>query len=207
MSGNSVNKLLKKRNMSGNIELDSFDRGKESVVVNGTNAVCWFKFDDGRVLFKEYENDLEAYGEVLYSLVASKYGVDCAKYDFASYNGKKGTISYDVAYGDNKIAIDGLTLFCRYSLDKIPKIIRNSRSSFDVMEMFNKKYNNYYELMRVFNNRYPEDACRLENQLVRMFILDVFLDHVDKKLHNLLIVTDEYGKNASLVSTPLKNAG
>ncbi len=198
---NSISKILKKRNMSsGNIELDSFEKSKENGIVNGTNAVYWFKFDDGRVLFKEYSNDLEAYGEVLYSMVASKYGVNCAKYDFASYKDKKGTISYDVAFGDNKIAIDGLTLFSRYSLDKIPQIVRKNSSQLDVLEMFNKKYNNYHELMRVFNNRYPDDCDKLENQLVRMFILNVLFDHVDSNLYNLLIVTDEYGNNASLYS-------
>lgn len=199
--GNNLSKLLKKRNMStGNIELDSFEKSKESIVVNGSNALCWFKFDDGRVLFKEYDNDLEAYGEVLYSVVANRYGVKCAKYDFASYKGKRGTISYDLAFGNDKVAIDGLTLFARYNLDKLPKIVRNSTSNFDVLEMFNKKYNNYRELMRVFNSRYPNDVDKLEAQLVKMFILDVFFDHVDKNLYNLMIVTNQYGMNAEFYS-------
>lgn len=200
MGNNSVSKLLKKRNVSGNIDLGYFDKQKDSSLVYGSNAKCWFKFDDGRVLFKEYDNELEAYGEVLYSKVAEKYGVNCAKYDFATYKGVDGTISYDVAYGGNKIAIDGLTFFARYNPDHLPDIIRNRTNNVEVISMFNKKYNNYTEISKLFEKRYPDDINRLQEELVNMFILDVLFDHVDKNLWNLMIVSDEYGNNPCLYS-------
>lgn len=197
---NSVSKILNKRNHLGNIELDSFEKRKESGIVFGSNAMCWFKFDDGRILFKEYDNDLEAFGEVLYSEVAAKYGVECAKYDFASYKNKIGTISYDVAFDDGKIAIDGVTLFARYGNDKLPDMITKKTNNLEVIRMFNKKYNNYEQLVDVLGNRYPQDLDGIKQELIKTFILDVLFDHVDKNLWNLMIVTDEYGKNAHLVS-------
>lgn len=200
MSVNSVSKLLKKRNEEGNIELDTFEKQKENTLVYGSNAKYWFKFDDGRVLFKEYENDLEAYGEVLYSKVADKYGIECAKYDFATYNNQRGTISYDVAYKNGLVALDGLVLFTRYNPDHLPDIIKRRSNNLEVLVMLNKKYNNYNELTKLFENRYPQDVEKLQKQLLKMFILDVLLDHVDKNLWNLLVTSDEYGNNPSLVA-------
>lgn len=197
---NSVSRILKKRNNFGIIELDSFDKNKENGLVYGSNAKCWFKFDDGRVLFKEYDNELEAFGEVLYSKIADEYGISCAKYDFATYKNGRGTLTYDVAYSDNKIAIDGLTLFSRYNQDHLPKSIKNNTDNIEIMSMFNKKYNNYQELTKVFESRYPDDVKRLQHELIEMFILDVLLDHVDKNLWNILLVSDEYGNNPHLVS-------
>lgn len=197
---NSVSKILNKRNHLGNIVLDQFDKRKETGVVFGSNAKCWFRFDDARILFKEYENDLEAFGEVLYSEVATKYGVNCAKYDFASYKNETGTISYDIAFGDDKIVIDGVTLFTRYGKDNLPAMVTKQTNDLNVIRMFNKKYNNYDQLIEVLQERYKEDILTLKQELIKMFILDVLFDHADKNLWNLMIVTDEYGKHAQLVS-------
>lgn len=200
MASNSVLKILKKRNSFGQIELDYFSKCKDSSPVYGSNAKLWFKFSDGRILFKEYENELEAYGEVLYSKVAKKYGVNCAEYDFAKYDGQSGTISYDIAYKDNLVAIDGLTLFVRYNPDHLPDNIKKRTNNLEVISMFNKKYNNYEELTKVFEKRYPDDVENLQKELIDMFILDVLFDHVDKNLWNLMLVSDEYGNNPHLVS-------
>lgn len=199
MAGISVSKLANKRS-NGYIALDSFEKYKDSTPAYGSNAKCWFKFNDARILFKEYENPLEAYGEVLYSKVADKYGINCAKYDFATYKGDKGTISYDVAYKNGLIAIDGLVLFTRYSPDRLPDVIRRRTNDLEVIAMFNKKYNNYNELTKLFEIRYPQDVIRLQRELLKMFILDVLFDHVDKNLWNLLITSDEYGNNPEIVS-------
>ena len=196
----SVSKLLKRRNIYGDIELDYFEKSKESTLVYGSNAKCWFGFDDGRVLFKTYDNELEAYGEVLYSKVANKYGVNCAKYDFAFYKDEYGTISYDLAYKNGLVAIDGMTLFARYTPDKLPEIMRRNIHNIDVISMFNKKYNNYEEFSKVFNERYPNDVKELQQEMIKTFILDVLLDHADKNLWNILLLTDEYGNNPHFVS-------
>jgi hypothetical protein len=184
----------------GDIDLKSLEKFKDSVYVSGTNAMCWFKFDDGRILFKKYDDELSAYGEVLYSKVASKYGINCAKYDFATYKEYTGTISYDIAFGEHKIAIDGVTLFARYNPTHLPDIINRSTSNLGVMVMFNKKYNNYQELTKLFETRYPDDVETLKEEVIKTFILDVLFDHVDKNLWNIMIVTDEYGKNAHFFS-------
>lgn len=212
-----MDKMEKKRNSNGDIVLDTFDSYKDNSFVYGSNAKCWFKFDDGRVLFKSYNDkprrskemylddsddtsELMPYGEVLYSIAAKEYGVNCAKYDFATYKGEIGTISYDLVYGNNNIAIDGLTLFARYNPDHLPDIMRKNTNNLDVIMMFNKKYNNYKELSKVFEARYPEDVERLQNELVNIFVLDVLFDHVDKNLWNIMVVTDEYGNDPHVVS-------
>lgn len=200
MGSNSVSRLLKKRNTCGEIELDKFEKLKETSLVYGTNAECWFRFDDARILFKFYENNLEAYGEVLYSKVAQKYGINCAEYDFASYGGESGTISYDVAFGSDTIAIDGLTMVTRYNNNNLPDIITKRSNNIEVISMLNKKYNNYEELTKLFEMRYPDDVESLQKELIEIFILDVLFDHVDKNLWNIMVVTDLYGNNAHLVS-------
>ena len=200
MSGNGVSKILKKRNMYGQIEMDRFERAKETTLVYGSNAKCWFGFDDGRVLFKSYENELEAYGEVLYSKVAKNHGINCASYDFAKYNNEEGTISYDVGYGEDVVAIDGLTLVTRYNNQQLPAIITKKSNSIEVIAMLNRKYNNYEELTKLFEARYPENVESLQEELIKIFVLDVLFDHVDKNLWNIMVVTDLYGNNPHMVS-------
>ena len=196
----SVTRLLKRRNVYGDIELDYFEKAKESTTVYGSNAKCWFGFNDGRVLFKTYDNELEAYGEILYSKAAKKYGINCAEYDFASYKDEQGTISYDLAYNNGLVAIDGMTVFARYNPDRLPDIIRRNIHSIDVISMFNKKYNNYEQFSKVFEERFPENVKELQQEMIRTFILDVLLDHVDKNLWNILLVSDVYGNNPHFTS-------
>lgn len=195
----SVEKLIKSRNHQGQINLDKFESNKENGFVYGSNAKCWFKFNDGRVLFKNYDNPLEAYGEVLYSVISKNHDIKCARYDFAKYKQESGTISYDVS-GDNRVAIDGLTLVARYNAKHLPDIITKGTKNLEVISILNKTYNNYQSLISIFEKRYPDDAKLLEESLIKTFILDVLLDHVDKNLWNIMIVTDEYGYNAELVS-------
>ena len=205
MASNSIEKIYKKRiKLGGYIDLNPFASSKESSYVYGSNARCWFKFDNGRILFKAYENDLEAYGEVLYSSIANKHKVNCPRYDFATFKtGREeeyGTISYDLAYGEDKIAIDGLTLFARYGDDRMPDLLKNRGHNLELVKMFNKKYNNYEEFTKLFERRYPDDVKALQKELIRMFVLDVLLDNVDKNLWNIIIVTDSYGNNPHLYS-------
>lgn len=205
VANDSIKKLYKKRiRPGGYLDLNQFLQLKENSYVYGSNARFWLRFNDGRVLFKSYENDLEAYGEVLYSSIASGHDVNCPTYDFATCDVGKdveyGTISFDLGYGDDKIAIDGLTLFARYGNDSIPDILKNRTDNLEVVKMFNKKYNNYAEFTKLFERRYPDDVKTLQKELIRMFTLDVLLDNVDKNLWNIIIVTDEYGNNPHLYS-------
>jgi hypothetical protein len=170
MASNSVSKILKKRNSNGQIELDKFAKCRENLLVYGSNAKYWFKFDDARVLFKSYENDLEAYGEVLYSMVAKNHSINCADYDFATFENESGTISYDVAFDDDKIAIDGLTLVTRYNDNRLPNIITKRSHNIEVISMLNKKYNNYEELTKLFEARYPDNVENLQAELIKIFV-------------------------------------
>ena len=77
MAVNTVDKLLKKRNEEGNIELDSFEKLKVNSLVFGSNAKFWFNFDDGRVLFKEYEKqiDIMFYGHFHTGFIEEENGI------------------------------------------------------------------------------------------------------------------------------------
>lgn len=200
MKKNNTFESLKKRNSLGDIDLNNFTKFKEKTFVYGSNAKFWFKFNDTRILFKEYDNKLESYGEVLYSKVAKKYGVNCAEYDFATYKNSFGTISYDIAFDKDLTIIDGMTLFSRYNQDNLPEMITKRIYNLQVISMFNKKYNNYYEFSKLFNERYPDSVEVLEKELVKMFVLDVLFDHVDKNLWNVMIVSDSYGNNPHIVA-------
>ena len=84
------------RDKAGYINLNKLESYKEKgEVVEGKHAKQWYNVDGCRFLHKEYNDIFPAFGEVLYSRIASSVGVKCADYDFAVCDGKIGTISYD----------------------------------------------------------------------------------------------------------------
>ena len=168
MADNKISKLYRRKTKYEDyLDLTPFEKNKESVVVRGTNARFWFKFDDDRVLFKSYDDIIEAYGEVLYSQVAEKYDINCAKYEFAKYKDEYGVISHDLGYKNDRMIMDGLTLFVRYETE-MPEALKQNSRSLEVMLMLNKKYNNYQAFMEMFEKRYPEEVHNLEEEMIEL---------------------------------------
>ena len=155
----------------GFINLNNLESYREKgEIVEGSNAKNWFNVDGVRFLFKEYGDILPAFGEVLYSKIGISSGVNCAEYDFAEYNGKKGTISYDFL-GDDEVYYNFLELTTqfgdtRFSLEKI-------KENRELLIMHNNKYNNLSSVKDLLQELFAvseEDKTILEIELIKMFV-------------------------------------
>ena len=65
-----------------------------------------FWFNNYQWMYKEVDNDYgtyEEYSEVICYEIAKLLGIDCAEYDLATHNGKKGVITRSVVNSDEKI--------------------------------------------------------------------------------------------------------
>lgn len=185
------NKIEELRNKEGYINLDKLESFIEKgEIVEGSNAKQWFNFEGVRFLFKEYDSVLPAFGEVLYSRIADSCGVDCAEYDFATYKGAIGTISYDFL-GEEKAYYNFLELTTQFMDTKFTlEEIKNNR---DLLVLHNNKYNNLFAiknlLEEIFND--PDEKERVEVELIKQFCLDVVFWHKDRRLWNYGVVVDE----------------
>lgn len=187
------------RNDEGFINLNKLDNFREKgEVVEGSHAKVWFNVEGVRFLFKEYDDVLPAFGEVLYSRVANKCGVKCASYDFAVYNGKVGTISYDFLNENSAYYsfLELTTQFCdtKFTMEEIVK-------DKGLLVVQNNKYNNLTTICGVLEEIFSIDEEEKENiemELVKMFCLDALFVHADRRLWNYGVVVDEVKDEMSL---------
>ena len=137
------------RNKQGFIDLNKLKRFRENgVVVEGSNAKCWFNFGGERFLFKEYDNLLSVFGEVLYYRIARECGVDCAQYDFALFDGKKGTISFDFLK-KNETYYSFLELTSEFGENNLD--LEDITTNRELLVMQNNKYNNLISIKSLIN--------------------------------------------------------
>lgn len=180
------------RNKEGFINLNNFEQYREKgEVVEGSNAKTWFNVSGVRFLFKEYNDVLPAFGEVLYSKLASKLGINCAEYDFAVYCGKKGAISYGFLGKDevyyNFLELTSNFFDTQFSFDEI----RNDR---DLLLLHNNKYNNMISIKNLLKDLFDvhgEDKKKIETEIIEMFCLDTIMCHGDRNLWNYGIIINE----------------
>ena len=180
------------RDSNGYINLNKLESYREKgEVVEGKNAKCWYNVDGCRFLFKEYKDILPAFGEVLYSKVAALCNVSCAEYDFAIYNGKIGTISYDFLSEDkvyyNCFELTTKFLDVKFSLEDI----KNNK---ELLIMHNNKYNNLIAIRELLNNLFgtsDKEKREIEIELIKRFCLDTVFLHRDRNLWNYGTIVDE----------------
>lgn len=187
-----MKKIESCRGKSGFINLNKLENYKEKGdIVEGSNAKAWFNVDGVRFLFKEYNSLLPAYGEVLYSKVAKLCEVNCASYDFAIYNGKVGTISYDFLK-ENTAYYNFLELTTQFGDTKFTlDEIKNNR---DLLILYNNRYNNLLSIKELLKNIFninDKDCELVELELIKMFCLDALFWHEDRRLWNYGVVVDE----------------
>lgn len=180
------------RNEAGYINLNNLNRYREKgEIVEGSNAKTWFNVEGVRILFKEYSSVLPAFGEVLYYKVARECGVNCAEYDFAEYNGKRGTISYDFL-GKDRFYYNFLELTTQFSDTKFTYEERVKNR--ELLVLHNNKYNNLSSIKVVLGeifNISEEEKKKIELELVKMICLDTVFWHRDRNLWNYGVVVDE----------------
>lgn len=187
------------RNKQGFIELNKLKRFKESgVVVEGSNAKCWFNVSGERFLFKEYDDILSVFGEVLYYRAAQICDIDCAQYDFAILDDKKGTISFDFLK-ENETYYNFLELSSEFGENNLD--LTDISTNRELLIIQNNKYNNLSAikslLARLF--RIPlEQRKEIEQGLVKMFVLDTLLWHQDRTIWNYGIVINEENDDVRL---------
>lgn len=180
------------RNKDGYINLNVLDNYREKgEIVEGSNAKTWFNVEGCRFLFKQYDSALPAFGEVLYSKIGNNAGVNCAVYDFALYNGKIGTISYDFLK-ENEVYYNCLELTTQFSDTKFSyEEIRNNR---DLLILHNNKYNNLSSIQNLLNDLFNVSDVykkKMEIELIKMFCLDTVFWHRDRNLWNYGIIINE----------------
>lgn len=180
------------KNKDGFVELNKLKKYREKgTVVEGSNAKCWFNVSGERFLFKEYGDVLSAFGELLYYKASQICGVDCAEYDLAIFEGKKGTISFDFL-SENETYYNFLELSSDFGENNLD--LENVSTDRDLLILQNNKYNNLSSikslLARLF--RIPlEQRREIEIGLIKMFVLDTLFWHVDRTIWNYGIVINE----------------
>jgi len=187
------------RNEHGYINLDKLKNYIEKgEIVEGSYAKGWYNTDGVRFLFKEYNDVLPCFGEVLYSCVANKCGVKCAEYDFAIKDGRVGTISYDFL-DEHKAYYNFLELttqFCETNFT-LEEIMEDK----DLLRLQNNKYNNVVSICGVLEDIFnisQEERDNIELELVKMLCLDILFLHEDRRLWNYGVVVDESSDTMTL---------
>ena len=180
------------RNKDGFIDLNKLWSYREKgSVVEGSNAKQWFNVDGTRFLFKEYSSVLPCFGEVLYYKAAKQCGVRCAKYDFASYGNKIGTISYDFLR-KNEAYYNFLELVAQFGDSNFD--INNIKSNYEMLVLLNNKYNNLAAIKNLVSRLFytsNEEKNNIEKDLIKMFVLDTIFWHTDRTLWNYGTIVNE----------------
>lgn len=192
------NKIDICRNKDGFIDLNKLKNYREKgISVEGSNAKVWFNVNGKRFLFKEYDSILPCFGEVLYYKAAKMCGIDCAVYDFAEYEGKFGTISYDFLK-KNEAYYNFLELTSQFGDTNFD--LENISTNYDLLVIQNNKYNNLSSIKSMLNNLFrasSENKVCIENKLIDMFCLDTLFWHLDRTLWNYGVIVNEETDNVS----------
>ena len=209
---------------NGYINLNEFFFNKYGINVNeitdlrnvitleqlGNRSKFWFDLDDRRVMFKEqYANTLEAYAELILSLMIEKMQIpylSAAKYDLAvlTYKDKKilGVITENFKkegikyYTGSDIIVD---VYNRYIKNDIGLIKELGLEGLDEKSLLNK-LNSLEELWLILTNffrnkPYAEDnVTRLMSSLANLYMFDALTIQGDRHSDNWMVGIDENGK-------------
>lgn len=180
------------RNKEGFINMDRLIHYREKgIVVSGSNAKGWYNVNGTRILFKEYDNVLACFAEVLYYRAARMCGVDCAAYDFAMCEGKVGTISYDFL-GVDECYYNFLELTSQFGDSNFD--LENISNNHDLLVIQNNKYNNLSSIRNLLGRLFHISKAQkkeIEKGLIKLFCLDTLFWHQDRTLWNNGIIVDE----------------
>lgn len=190
-------------------------------IANGRNKKYWFenKRTGNTALFKyptRQENGriLKDYvSEVLSSRVAQLINIQCAKTEFATYNGEIGVLSHNVLE-ENEILIDGAVLLEREKFKRNSEEKYSTGSVLNSLKMFALKGNKDManEARRHFNENYSIDMVLaslrefgLEKEFVKTVFFDALIGNNDRNQSNYGIIYNE--KEKSYKMCPLYDNG
>lgn len=185
-------KIENSRNDNGCIDLAKLEEYKEpGEFISGTYTKNWYNVEGTRFLYKQYDNELLCFGEVLYSEAAKQANVECAVYDFCELNGSKGVITYDFLK-DDEAYYTTLELTSQFTDTKFT--LQEIQSNRELLAIHNSKYNNLESIKELLENLFhvsEVEKIKIQKELVKMFCLDTLFWHSDRNLWNHGVIVDE----------------
>ena len=142
----------------------------------------WFEFDDDKYFFKKSKNINSIYNELIAEELANQFGIRCAHYDLGSNQNNIGNISKNfISKNDNFMTMRDVIIKS--------KLYENEDAA-----------NNLISLWNVLSIVYKDDFIvkKLMNQLVDIFIFDVFTSQFDRHCDNFGII-----ENSEINISPL----
>lgn len=180
------------RDSSGCVDLEKLEEYKEKgEVVGGSYTKAWYNIDGTRFLYKQYENDLLAFGEVLYSEASRQANVNCARYDFCKLGEQKGVVTYDFLSKDEAY-YTMLELCSEFSNNKFS--LEEIQKDRELLAIYNSRYNNLESIKELLVELFElnlDDREKVEIELVKMFCLDTLFWHSDRNLWNHGVIVNE----------------
>lgn len=180
------------RDSKGCINLAKLEEYKEKgEVVGGSYTKAWYNVNGERFLYKQYNNVLLAFGEVLYYEASKQTNVNCAKYDFCKERENIGVITYDFL-NKNEAYYSCLELTSEFSDSNFS--LEEIRRNKDLLSLYNSKYNNLETTKEMLFNLFnvsSEEKREIHRELVKMFCLDTLFWHSDRNLWNYGVIVNE----------------
>lgn len=129
---------------------------KDEIESRGARFKFWF--NKHNYMYKEiYEGSYEDFAEVIATELAEELEIECAEYDFAIYNGKRGVVTKNVAKeaeGDNMIS----------GTEIIKEVFSQC-----VLPVLNLKQN-YYNILQNYVNNYGTDKYQYDTSVKQQMI-------------------------------------
>ena len=154
----------KKRDSLGLIELDNIKLKNINYTRPGKYNNFAFTVKGKKYFFKRCASITSIYNELIAEEIAKEYGIKCAHYDLASYNGMVGTISQDISEDCDNF----------YLLSEIIDDDRNNIN--DIILTLQQKYKN------------PNIINTLKKELIDIFTFDILIANHDRHPENLAII-------------------
>lgn len=146
--------------------------------LEGIHPKKWYLFEDGKILFKQSDNEFGYFGELLYAKLAQNCGVNHAEYFLAKKDNKIGVMTPD--FIKNDIYISGREIIAKglnYSHIKY--------NDFNIIEEYNK-HNNLRDVKKYLKEMFvnEEIVSFIIKDMVKMFTLDVLTCNNDRHTTN-----------------------
>lgn len=180
----------------------------------GTDALCWIKYQGDSYLFKSLKDfEYNVWGELLSEEFAKRLNIPCASYRAAYFGNKKGVLSKQMLKSDETLILGSeifqdffnqkvrnsnqeKTLKEKFDLYEIPKEMRNYDSFKQSNSVF-KRLNNLEHVWNILATRKDiseEELTTLVNSYTKMLLFDIFTLQADRHPNNWGVVKTANGK-------------
>lgn len=182
----------------------------------GTNALCWIKYQGDSYLFKQYPDfENNVWGELLSMEFAKKLNLPCAEYHTASLGNKKGLLSKQMLKTDETLILgyevfqdffnieikNGTlkeTLKNKFDNYLIPDEIRNYDSLKQSNEVFSRlnTLDQVWDILEERQDLGKEEVSTIINSYANMLLFDIFTLQGDRHPNNWGLIKTKTGYKA-----------